>query len=443
MRRIFDQYAYSNGPREGCWWDETCAVAAGETLCEDISVDVAIVGGGFTGVSAALRLASSGVNVALLEAHEFGWGASGRNGGFCCLGGGIASDAELEATFGFQSRLEFRRAEKAAVGFVAEMISTHGLDADLHSRGETQLAHRPRDMKAFYLEAARIRENYGVTAELIGPDDLALHGMGGGPFFGALTIPIGFGLNPRKYLSGLVKAALSAGARLFSHSTVYSVKKRSGGHLLRCPTGTVAADQVIFATNGYSSEDLPDWLAGRYMPSQSTILVTAPLTGAQLQRQGWTTDQMCYDTRNLLHYFRLMPNRRFLFGMRGGLLTGPRAEVAARRRTLADFQRLFPQWADLQITHSWSGMVALARKKLPFVGAIPKTPGHWAAMCFHGNGVAMGSYAGKLVADLVMGKDGDACPLAMRQSLARFPFGRARRLVMPPLYAGLKLADTF
>jgi len=443
MRRIFDNYAYTDGPRSGCWWDETCDVPHGQSLTQDIVADVAIIGGGYTGISAALRLAQAGVSVLLLEAKSLGWGASGRNGGFCCLGGGIASYAALDKQFGKAQRLSFRRAEKSAVAHVDRMISDLGIDVDRHSLGETELAHRPKDMTDLRRSVETIVENYGVESQIIEQRDLPDQGFGGGPFYGGRTVPIGFGLNPRKYLSGLVAAAQAAGAILFDGAAVQRISPEGGKHVLDCGDHKVRADHVIVATNGYSAEDLPDWLGGRYLPAQSTVLVTRPLTDIELQAQGWTTAQMSFDTRHLLHYFRLMPDRRFLFGMRGALLTGASAEETARRRLRADFEKMFPAWADVQSSNSWSGFVSLARNKLPYIGQIPGLPSVWTAMCYHGNGVAMGSFAGTRIAELVLGLDVSDCPDILRYPLLRFPFGSNRRVVMPPLYAKLMLEDYF
>lgn len=440
MQRIFSSYAYGAGPRTGCWWDETCDMPTGDPL-DDTACDVAIVGGGFTGITAALWLARAGVRVSVFEAEHFGWGASGRNGGFCCLGGGKASDAELDARFGKEGRLAYRAAEASAVAYVEAEIATLGLDVDRHSDGETELAHSAGAMEALRRDAEQLVENYNIEPELTEKRDLAEAGFGGGPFFGALTVPIGFGLNPRKYLAGLVKGARAAGAALFERAAVLDVRRARDGFVLVTGGGEVRASQVVFATNGYSSENVPRWLAGRYMPSQSTVLVTRPLTEAELDAQGWHSAQMSSDTRNLLHYFRLMPDRRFLFGMRGGLMSGAWAEASARANTRAHFERMFPEWSHVESHHIWSGFVSLARDKLPFAGPVPGAPGAWAALCYHGNGVAMGSYAGRLLAEVLSGAASDACPEAMRQPLTRFPFGRARRVVMPPLYAGLMLSD--
>ncbi|WP_299779810.1 FAD-binding oxidoreductase [uncultured Roseobacter sp.] len=440
MTRIFSDYAYGPGPRMGCWWDETCEIPDRPAVQGPLTAEVAIIGAGFTGLSAALHLAKAGVDVVVLEAEFPGWGASGRNGGFCCLGGSMLDDAALDARFGTSGRLEFRAAEKASVELVADLIDALDLGVDRHSTGETELAHRPKDMEDLRQKAARTEENYGVSSQLIEKADLAAAGMGG-PFFGALTIPIGFGLNPLKYLTGLADAAVASGVRIYHHSPVRQLQSSARHYQLETDSGCVTARHVIVATNGYASEHLPKEIAGRYMPGQSNVLVTRPLSDAEIAEQGWHSDQMSYDTRHLLHYFRLMPNRRFLFGMRGGLMTGPAAENRARHRIRRDFTRLFPAWAQVEATHMWSGMVCLARNRLPFVGELRPESGLWAGMCYHGNGIAMGTLSGSILAERILGEEPEVYPVAMRTPLARFPFGRARRVIMPPAYAGLMLSD--
>lgn len=440
MKRIFSDYVYANGPRDGCWWPETCETPKRLAIDGEHQADVAIIGGGFTGVSAALHLALAGVKVVLLEANFVGWGASGRNGGFCCLGGGMAKNATLDAQYGRDARLSFRATERAAIDLVENLINRYGLEVDRHSHGETELAHRPTDMVALRARVLEIEEDYGVAPQIIEKCDLTKEGMVG-PFFGGLTTPVGFGLNPLKYLNGIAAEAEAVGVKIFHDSQVLQHKTIRQGTKLICENGSVLAEHVILASNGYSSDDLPNWLAGRYMPSQSSVLVTRPLTESEIDLQGWRSAQMSFDTRNLLHYFRLMPDRRFLFGMRGGLLGGPNAEARARTRVRRNFKSMFQEWAHVDTPYEWSGMVCLARHRQPFVGAIPGHAGWWTGMCYHGNGVAMGSFAGKLVAELVQGRQPELCSDAMLRPLPKFPFGRGRRLVMPFVYAGLSYAD--
>jgi len=334
--------------------------------------------------------------------------------------------------FGEVAARNYAQAEVDAVELVAEWLRTRHIKADVHSKGETQLAHTPRAMERL----RRIADEVGTLHE---PGDLPGLGLGGG-FHGGYTHPTGFALNPRKYLFGLAQAAQTRGAGLFQKSAVVTIEKDKSGFDVRTQSARVSAAQVLICTNGYSSEDIPVWMSGRYMPAQSTVLVTRPLTEAELQAQGWTSDQMAYDTRNLLHYFRLMPDRRFLFGMRGGLRSSPHAEAAIRRKAVQDFRKMFPHWAMVDVSHMWSGMVCLTRDLTPYVGPVAGQPGLFAGFAYHGNGVAMGTYCGRALARIVLGQE-TGLPAPITQSPRRFPLGRWRRALMPPAYALMAIAD--
>ncbi|MGV6804355.1 MAG: NAD(P)/FAD-dependent oxidoreductase [Ruegeria sp.] len=432
MRRIFPSYTYGPGPRAGCWWDETVSAPDWPEHLGDTSIDVAVVGGGFTGVSAALHLAENGTEVAVFEAETPGWGASGRNGGFCCQGGSKLTYSALVRRYGIEGARAYAQAEEDAVSLVANLMARFGIDADVHSEGETQLAHNTRAME-------KLRRRAQQGGRLHEAEDLAYLGMSG-RFFGGYTDPVGFGLNPQKYLFGLASAARSFGANLFANSPVRHIRKTESGFLVETPKGRISAANVLICTNGYSSEDLPNWLSARYMPAQSTAMVTRPLSKDELKEQGWTSRQIAYDTRNLLHYFRLMPDNRFLFGMRGGLMSSKRAEVAIRKTVHRDFCHMFPRWADVEVTHMWSGMVCLARDLVPFAGPVPDHPGMFAGFAYHGNGVAMGTYCGRVLSRMVLGQTAEA-PDPISRPPKRFPFGRWRRLIMPPAYAAMAVLD--
>ncbi|CUK12002.1 Gamma-glutamylputrescine oxidoreductase [Ruegeria denitrificans] len=432
MKRLFPEYTYGPGPRTNCWWDETIASPDWPVLHGNQKVDVVIVGGGFTGLSAALHLAGSGASVAVLEAGTPGWGASGRNGGFCCLGGSKLSQSAMVRQFGEAAARSYDQAEVDAVQLVAGLLKTHAIDADVHSQGETQLAHTPRAME-------KLRKRAEAAGTLHTFDDLPRLGFGG-RFYGGYTNPVGFALNPRKYLFGLARAAQTLGATLFQNSTVQTIRKSQSGFDVQTGSGRIKAANVLICTNGYSSEDVPPWLAGRYMPVQSTVLVTRPMPEADLQAQGWTSEQMSYDTRHLLHYFRLMPDRRFLFGMRGGLRASPQTEAAIRRKVMNDFKHMFPEWAGVDITHMWSGMVCLSRRLTPYVGPVTDQPGMFAGFAYHGNGVAMGTYCGRALARMVLRQE-SGLPDPITRIPARFPLGRWRRALMPPAYAMMALLD--
>ncbi|QFT82941.1 Gamma-glutamylputrescine oxidoreductase [Roseovarius sp. THAF27] len=435
LKRIWEEGAYGAAPVADCWWADTVPPGDWPALEGDTTNDVAIIGAGFTGLNAALGLAEAGVDVTVLEAQHPFWGASGRNGGFCCLGGAKASHAEIKAKFGETEARGFARAEMAAVDHVGGLIERLGLDVDRHSEGETQLAHRPRDFEAMRAEVGATQDLYGVTPTLTPREELVQAGFKG-PFHGASTIPIGFALNPRKYALGLCQAAEAAGAVVHGQSTVTRIESLADGrYRLHTETGSVTAEKFIIATNGYSADNLPDWMGARYLPTQSSVIVTRPMSDEELAAQGWTSRQMCYDTRHLLHYFRLMPDNRMLMGMRGGLRHSPGTEAQIRAMIRADFEKMFPAWAHVETPHYWSGFVCVTRDLVPYAGPIPELPGGFAAFGYHGNGVSMGSYAGRLLADLVRGETPDMpYPAPLSHKPRKFPLGRFRRMLMRPAY---------
>ena len=208
-----------------------------------------------------------------------------------------------------------------------------------------------------------------LSARLIARKDFASNGLSG-PFHGALHIPAGFALNPRKYATGLAAAAEKAGAVIYHDTAAIKIRQSTKGHEIQTPQGRLTAEKVIIATNGYSSENVVPSLTARYMPAQSTVLVTRPLSETELEEAGWTTDFMASDTRNLLHYFRLMPDRRMLFGMRGGLLTGKSAEARAVARVRRDFEKFFSAWKHVEtpIGPAW---YAFRAPKRPLSGSCP------------------------------------------------------------------------
>ena len=442
MRRIYEPAAYNVDVNS--YWQTTASPPRWAELQEDRSADTLVIGSGYTGLNCALELAERGCDpqaIVILEASQPGWGASGRNGGFCCTGGSkLPIDKQL-SRFGETETVRYFNEQCASIESVRKNLSRYEIATDTHSQGETQLAHRAEDIAELQADKEQAKALFGIDCRLIEKPALAGEGFASPEFHGALTTPLGFALNPMKYLSGLARAAESAGIAGFGGTPATAIKRNGERWQVSTPGGTVTARNLVVATNGYSSEDLPPWLSGRLLPVLSNILVTRPLTAEELAAQGWASNQMCYDTRNLLHYFRLMPavddepGPRMLFGMRSGTSAGETTMAAMRQRIRADFDRFFPAWRQVETPFFWAGLACLTRDLSSYTGPIPKMPNAWVSLAYHGNGVAMGSHCGRLVGRMVAGDLApDAIPAIMRQVPRRFPLPALRRTYLAAAY---------
>ncbi|MEM8752592.1 MAG: FAD-binding oxidoreductase [Pseudomonadota bacterium] len=442
MRRAYPDHAYDPAPPPS-YWAATApeAVRRRRPLDRDLSVEVAIVGGGYTGLSAALTLAERGAGAAVFDAAFPGWGASGRNGGFVCVGGAKLGYDELIRRDGEDATRAYVARQAAAVDHVGGVLDRFAIDADRHSTGEWELSH---SAKAFARakEDAALERRLGLTLDEYDQRALDEMGMAGPTFHGGHRRLPGFAVNPLKYAHGLAMAAERAGAELFTHSPAHEVKTAPGGFHLRVGGFSVRARKLIVAANGYLADDWIPGLDDRALPVMSSIMVTRPLTGAELQGGGWTSDQAAYDSRSSVHYFRLLPEGRFMFGARGGSSLNPILLARLRRRIRRDFERMFPAWAHVEADYEWNGLLALSRSRTQYVGPLEPWADAWTAFAYHGNGVAMGTYAGRLLGEMALGDlDPAELPPAMSGPPRRFPLPRLRMAYIKAYYLGWDAAE--
>lgn len=399
------------------------------------SCEVAVIGAGFTGLSAALELAESGVDVRVLEAGHVGWGASGRNGGFACVGSHKLSYGRMIRTYGLEAARSYYDAMRQSVALVQDNLQRFSIDAWASGHGEVTLAHLPSRVGELRDEQAFLAATFGEKTTYLSKEDLTAQGLDGPGFHAGLKASVGFGIHPLNYARGLARAAAKAGAKIHGQSQLVRWEETPEGHRLHTRNGVLTAQHVIVATNGYTPEDVSARHAGRIMPALSSIIVTRVLTEEEKREQGWTSPLMAFDSRKLLHYFRLLPNGRFLFGGRGGTDASNEGDAGYRRVLTGSFHELFPAWADVEITHYWRGFVCLAYDLVPYVGPLDEKQTVWTAIAYHGNGVAMGSWSGRTVARLAIGKTAreELSPVLTRR-LSRFPLPAFRPLYLKGAY---------
>ncbi|QUD88199.1 NAD(P)/FAD-dependent oxidoreductase [Phenylobacterium montanum] len=409
----------------------------------DIQAEVAIIGAGFTGLSAALHLAREhGIGAVALEAGPIGWGASGRNGGFCVPGGDKLGLAAMAKRWGADEARRYHALTLAAVERVAGVLRDEAIEAEPQPGGELTMAHSPRAFAEQKVEREEILALTGHERELLSAEALVERGLSAG-FVGGLREPVGFGLHPLNYVRGLAASAARHGARLFEHSAVTSWRREGQAHRLETATGSVVARKVIVATGGYPPEQINPQIGGRVLPVLSNIIATRPLTAQEQAAQGWTSTQAVDDSRALLHYFRLLPDGRFLFGGRGGLGGSDASARSFRARLTAEFHTMFPAWRHVEITHFWRGLVDLSADLAPHCGALEEDQTILMGCAYHGSGVSMGSETGTQLARLAAGLDTPALPGFMRRPPPRFPLPGLRKLYLAGALAGFELKDRF
>jgi glycine/D-amino acid oxidase-like deaminating enzyme len=379
---------------ERCLWTEASQPPRFPASPLPASTDVAIIGGGYTGLSAARCLARRATDVTLLERHTVGWGASGRNGGFV-LPGFKPEMEELDRRLGPDCAAAMFRLSLDGIAFLEGLIQDEGIDCDFVRCGALSLAAKPGHLQALEESGRFLRDRLGYETELLGRPDLVRE-IGSYRYFGGLLDPRGCALHPAKYVSGLAIAAARAGARLCEKIEVTRLRRVNGRFEIETSAGVIQAREVLAATNGYTPRALPD-LRRRVIPIGSYQIATEPLHPA-VARQLVPRGRVFSDTKNLLYYFRLSPDRRMVFGGRASFTpTSPRRSAAILR---AGMREVFPELANTRIDYTWSGKVAYPLDHLPHAG---RHNGIHYAMGYCGHGVALATYLGARMGEVLAG----------------------------------------
>ncbi|MCP1337097.1 NAD(P)/FAD-dependent oxidoreductase [Futiania mangrovi] len=377
----------------------------------DLECEVAVVGGGFSGLSAAHHLAEAGADVALFEGDMIGRGASGRTAGMA--GTRYKKGwAALAAAYGNEEARRLHAMMNEALDTLRGLVSRYGAEDALQVGGQLIPAHTPEAFEALAADAEWLRREVGEEVVELLDADATERAVGARGYRGAWFDPRGGGLQPVEFLRAVAGGMHAAGRRLFCKSPVTSIEERADAVILTTPAGRVRAGQVILATNAYTPRGLvaPD-VSRRMVPVASSILVTAPLSrnvAASILPGG----RVASDTKRLLHAYRILPGDRLLFSGRADI-TGRRASDPASYAELEKCLRdTFPQITEPQIDYRWSGFVGVTRDGFPHVGRLGKRLVY--AMGYGGRGVVLSHLLGRYAAAMALGTPVEAGPLGAR-----------------------------
>jgi glycine/D-amino acid oxidase-like deaminating enzyme len=361
-------------------------------------VDVAIIGGGYTGLNAARVLARSGAAVAVLDQETIGWGASSRNGGMATPGM-KQSTATLMKWFGKEKGGEFWQASLEAIDLLEEIITAEEIDCEWQRNGYVALAYKASHFAQMQHKVDFYQRELGYKLALVPGGELAGE-IGSAVFFGGLADDNGGGIHPAKYVFGLACAAARCGAALCENAGVTAISCSNGPipFTLHTRRGVIEAGEVVVTTNGYTNKLVPG-LPPKIFPVGSYCIVTEPLDPA-LQDQISPRGRMFYDSKRFLNYFRLTADGRLLWGGRNNLSTDlDLQESAAILR--AQMVHTFPQLKEVPISHSWTGKLGLTFDLLPHIGRIN---GIHYALGYGGHGLSIATYLGTEIGLLLTGQ---------------------------------------
>ncbi len=359
--------------------------------------DVVIVGGGYTGLSAARTLARSGATVVLFEAGDVGSGASSRNAGQVLTGLRVGP-ATLVRRYGERRARELFEASREAIAGLARLVEDERIDCELAQTGHLQAAWKPAHFGAFKAEQSLLSRVFNHRVELITPDSQDRE-IGSRRYHGLMLDEASFAVHPLKLVRALVSSARGAGATLIARNPVTRLERNEGGWRVSTDRASVETARVLVATNGYTTALTPA-LQRRVVPVGSYIIATAPLP-ADVAARVLPRGRMVFDTKHFLYYFRLTSDRRLLFGGRAQFSAvteeGTRRAAAVLHRAMLD---VFPYLSSTAVEFAWSGRVAFARDELPHAGQLD---GLDFAAGYAGHGIAMAIGLGEVVARRMAG----------------------------------------
>jgi glycine/D-amino acid oxidase-like deaminating enzyme len=451
-KHLFHPSLYQFDKPQPSYWEATAGrrKLKGKSLKGTQSCEVAIIGGGFTGLSAAYHLARDFyVDVRVLEAGHIGWGASGRNGGFCTMGATKLSLKSQFSKFGVDETRRFYQSQMNAVNLVRELGEDENINFRLQGEGEFTVADSHKHFEALKRQAEILKSQLGINAQVLSQGEFGEIGYASPHQHGAILIQPSFALHPLRYTLGLAGAAEQRGAQVHPHSEVLNWRKESDSHILTTANGELHAKQVILTGNGFMPEHLNAGVYGRPLPLQSAIVVTRPMTDDELAAQHWRTENPVTNSPHMFFYYRLLSDKRLLLGGRANHIGDPGGAEKTFEGLKKTIATMWPNFKSIEYTHQWRGRVGFALSLRPSIGRMPDDKSVYFGFGYHGNGVNTATWTGRELANWIAGKATDNqhlpmhLPAIIRGRPPRFPMAFLRRQYLRAGLVFWKLRDVF
>ncbi|MDO6612638.1 FAD-binding oxidoreductase [Shewanella sp. 1_MG-2023] len=432
-------------PFADSYWASTQSLPALlPSLKSSQQTDVAIIGGGYTGLLTAYYLATEfNIDCRVLEANQVGFGASARNAGFVLKGSGRLGYSAMAKRWDLATAQGIYQEFSQAVSRVEGLINQHQIACEPQEHGYLKVAHNPKALNSLKAAADFIQQNMAqdsdFTAQFISADKFKTQYLNHHQAYGALRLNDGFGVNPLKLLLGYKSLVQKQGVSINEQSCVVDWIEENGKHRLLTEHGELLANKVIMAGNAYSPKQFNQRVDDKFLPILSNIIVTEPLTDDELAQAGLHTNQVTMDTRILKYYFRLLPDNRLLFGGRGAVWGKDAAEPIYGQRLKLAMDKCFPYLSRKKIAYNWTGWIAASMDDMPHVYS-KNGVGYSLGYC--GAGVSFSAQAAFRLAQSIAGESLPDLPL-YNAPLPAMPFTKARRIGQWSYYHYGWLKDKF
>ena len=402
MKNIYHPDIYKFNETVNSYWEDNSNQNFNlEKLTNDIKCEIVVIGGGYTGLLCAINLIENyNLDVILLEAGKIGWGASSRNGGFCSFPPMKASFKKLQKIYGKEETKIFFKNSVEGSNYTKDIISNYNIDCDVTGESNFIVAHHPNKFKKIREQADVYKNEFNIETQIYTKEEFSSIGHGGTEQFGALSYKPGFAINPLKFVNGITKYALSKKLKIFEHSLIDKIDKNNGSYILRAKEGSVNAKKVVVATNGFYQEGLVPQMNSRILPVISNIIVTRNLTKNEIDLHNFKTFSPITNTKNLLYYYRKLPDNRILFGTRGDFIGSDQSNLDRSKIMEKFFKNIFPDWLNISIDYNWRGLIAMSQKLTPSIGKLENEEIYY-GFGYHGVGVSSAPWTGKQLSKLV------------------------------------------
>jgi len=370
-------------------------------LEKNILTNIVVIGGGYTGISCALSLAKNyNEDVVLVEAGHIGWGSSARNAGFCCIYPAKMSVANMFKKFGKEETKKFFKNTIEGSNFTKNLIDEYKINCDLTGDSNYEVAPHPGYFESIKEEALIYKKEFGIETTVYSKEEFNEIGHTGEEQFGALSYKPGFAINPLKFLLGLAEEAKKFGVQIYQKSKVTKIEKKLEKFNVIANDHIITANKVVMATNGFYKDDLLPDLNNTILPVISNIIITRPLTKEEVESHNFVTHNPILNFRNLLFYYRLLKDNRFLFGARGDLIGSEQSSKIKSKKMEEQMKKVFPNWKNVEIDFHWRGLVAVTTKYTPSIGKLDDEI--YYSFGYQANGVNTAPWSGNELAKLIV-----------------------------------------